>query len=105
MVRAVAGGATPDGILGLLESHGRNPVPQNVAYSIREWADRIRFISCERVFLLSAPDSETVDRVAELPSLRPLVLDRLSPTVLSLRERPEKPSIRKELEGLGVFLR
>ena len=46
---AIAAGATAEEILALLDRHSRNPVPQNVHFSIREWADRIRFVTCERL--------------------------------------------------------
>lgn len=105
VTRALASGVTAEEILHLLEGHGRNPVPQNVEFSVREWAERIRFVTCDRVFLLEAPDEETTDKIQDLPGLRPLVLDRIGPTMLSLRERPDKPALRRELEELGVFVR
>lgn len=105
VTRAIAAGATAEEILAVLEHNARNPVPQNVTFSLAEWAERVRFVSVERVFLLSAKAPETIDQVADLASIRPLVLERLTPTTLSLRQRPDKLSIRRELEELGVFFR
>ena len=102
---AVAAGATAEEILGLLERHSRHPVPQGVDYSIREWAERVQFVQCERVFLLRAPDASVIDRIRELPSMRTLIVDRPAPNTLALSERPDRPAVRAELESLGVFLR
>ena len=40
VAHAVASGMTSEGILGLLRSHCENELPQNVVYSIQDWAKR-----------------------------------------------------------------
>lgn len=41
LLRAMAAGATADGVLDVLEAHARRPVPDNVARTVRDWARRV----------------------------------------------------------------
>ena len=80
-------------------------VPQNVEYSIRGWARRVRVATAERVVVLELPDEKLLDVVAELPAMKGLVVRRISATALALKEWPSDRGLLADLRRLGVYVR
>ena len=54
--------AEADDILGLLENHSRTPVPQNVTFSIRDWALRAGLMRLSKELELVCEDPEVLRR-------------------------------------------
>jgi len=103
---AVVRGLTADDMLGVLHARSdAGDLPQNVEYSIRGWADRVRVAAVERVHLLELGDEGLLNVVAELPGLKPLILRRVSPTALALTAWPSDRKLLAELRRLGVYVR
>jgi hypothetical protein len=103
--RAVVKGMAAADILDFLESHARAPVPQNVAYSIGEWARRVAFGTQREVVLLSMDDAAALDRVLAVPEVGRLLLERLSPTAATLRAKVSDWKVIETLRALGVYFR
>ncbi|MFW6157846.1 MAG: helicase-associated domain-containing protein, partial [Planctomycetota bacterium] len=103
--RAVVRGLGADELIAVLREHAETPVPQNVEYSIRSWAERVRVATAEQVFVFELADAHTLDVVAELPEMKGLVVRRISPTALALREAPSDRSLIEALRTLGVYVR
>jgi hypothetical protein len=103
---AVVRGTTAEEMVGLLRSHSEaGAVPQNVAYSIREWAERVRVATVEGVHVFELGDEKLLSVVAELPEVKRVVLRRLSPTALALSEWPCDRKLLADLRRLGVHVR
>jgi hypothetical protein len=103
--RAVSKGMSAEAILAFLSEHSRNPIPQNVEYSIRDWGEKIAFATQREIVLLRV-DSETVlDRVLALPGVRDMVVERISPTAAALREMIRDWKTLEEMRVLGVYIR
>ena len=103
--RAVVKGLTVADILQFLEKHSRTPIPQNVSYSIRDWGEKIRFATQERVVILELESEKTLDQVLALERVKPLVVRRISPTAAALKDRIEDWRTLEDLRGLGVYLK
>jgi hypothetical protein len=103
--RAVVKGMSAADILDFLETHSRAPVPQNVAYSIDEWAKRVAFAAQRDVVLLTTDDAGALDRVLATPEVRRLLVERLSPTAASLRSRISDWKVLETLRALGVYFK
>jgi hypothetical protein len=103
--RAVVKGMSAADILDFLETHSRAPVPQNVAYSIGEWAKRVAFAVQREVVLLTTDDAGALDRVLGTPEVRRLLVERLSPTAASLRSRISDWKVLETLRALGVYFK
>jgi hypothetical protein len=76
-------GADPDTLLAFLEEASGVPLPQNVAYTLREWAGHYGRVRLEPATLLRAPEGD-VALMQELRAARrivPLLGEALSPTV------------------------
>ena len=89
----------------LVEHSDTGTVPQNVEYSIRGWAERVRVATAEHVVVLELPDEKLLNVVAELPAMKGLIVRRISPTALALREWPSDRGLLANLRRLGVYVR
>ena len=102
--KAVAEGLEPASILKTLSEHSRVDVPQNVIYSIGQWAGKVKFVRQTVVSLVRGRNKEVIDRILHDEKLRPHVVERLSPTALLLSPDLPRDEFAKLLETLGVFL-
>lgn len=102
--KAVAEGLEPASILRTLSEHCRVEVPQNVIYSIGQWAGKVKFVSQTVVSLVRGRTKEVIDRILHDERLRPHVLERLSPTALIVSRALPRNELAALLETLGVFL-
>lgn len=103
--RAVVKGMASEEILEFLEMRARVPVPQNVAYSIREWASRVALLRQREVVLLSASTAEALDRALAIEDVQRLLVERLSPTSAALRSRIAEWETLEALRACGVYFR
>lgn len=102
--KAVAEGLDPAAILRTLSERSRVEVPQNVIYSIGQWAEKVKFVSLSTVCLVRGRNKEVVDRILHDKALRALVLERLSPTALLMAQDIGRERLARLLEPLGIFL-
>lgn len=100
---AVAGGLTEAAILGLLDELSDHEIPQNVAYSISEWAAATLRVSLRRSWLLEAPDEPALARLLAIPEVKALVVAQHGPLVLELKEDPAASGLTATLREQGVW--
>lgn len=80
--RGLKSGLSLSDIVATLEQHSGAPLPQNVTYSLTNWAESFRMIRVHPdVTLLELPDTEALDAVVSSPRWGRLVVTRLSPTL------------------------
>jgi len=103
--RAVVNGMVVAEILDFLETHARAPLPQNVVYSIGEWARRVSFAAQRDVVLLTTDDAGALDRVLATPDVKRLLLERLSPTAAALRSKISDWKVIEALRASGVYFK
>jgi len=103
---AVVRGLSADEMISVLREHAdAGAVPQNVERSIRDWAGRVRVATEDHVHVFELPDEALLDVVAELPEMKRLIVRRIAPTALALRERPADRRLLAALRRLGVHVR
>jgi len=102
--KAVAEGLDVSEILRVLSENARSAIPQNVVYSVKEWAGKVRFVSARRMLVLRGRNREIMDRVLRTLSSRSLVAERLSPTAIVVEEHADLSVLEEELGKDGVFL-
>lgn len=83
--RAIAGGLTAAEILDTLAAHSQSDLPQNIVFSIREYAEKVRFVSLRPALLLTARHREVIDALLQRAEVKKLVQERLGPRVLALQ--------------------
>jgi hypothetical protein len=102
--KAVAEGLEPSRILRTLSERSRVEVPQNVIYSIGQWAEKVKFVTQSTVSLVRGRNKEVVDRILHDKALRPYVIERLSPTALLMSQDVGRDQLAALLKPLGIFL-
>jgi hypothetical protein len=103
--RAVVNGMDVAEILDFLEGNSRAPLPQNVVYSIGEWARRISFAAQRDVVLLTTDDAGALDRVLGTADVKRLLVERLSPTAAALRAKISDWKVIESLRASGVYFK
>lgn len=102
--KAVAEGVEVAEILRVLSENSRGAIPQNVVYSIKEWAGKVRFVSVRRVTVLRGRNREIIDRVLRTLASHGISSERLSPTAVVVEESTDLATLEKDLSTEGVFL-
>ncbi|MGQ0614812.1 MAG: helicase-associated domain-containing protein [Planctomycetaceae bacterium] len=102
--RATVEGYGVEEILTFLSAHARAPLPQNVEYSVRSWADGVRSAVMARGILFTANDPRVVEAILGHSVLRGCVDRVLGPTSLFFNERVLERQVAQELRALGVYV-
>lgn len=102
--KAVAEGVDVAEILRVLSENARGAIPQNVVYSIKEWAGKVRFVTARKVTVLRGRNREIMDRVLKGLSHQHILCERLSPTAIMIESDIELATLCADLARDGVFL-
>jgi hypothetical protein len=87
-VRGLDLGFTGQRVVEVLEEATGGPLPQNVLYSLREWAALYEALTVrEHAVLLEADSAEQLDRMFAHPKIAPLLGRRLGPTTVHVLHR------------------
>jgi|GEM_PF-497516 len=100
--RALRLGRDPAEILNLLHKHALNEIPQNVAFSVRDWASAFGRIRFAQAFTLQVDTSALADELMASRAMRQYILGRLSPTVLIV-DRHKHADLLVALEAEGYM--
>lgn len=101
---AVMGGRSVEEFLRFLESRSLGGVPQNVAYTLKGWAQGVSFAVLERGVVLRAVDEASLDRILAVAGMGALLVRRLGPREALLREEPQDRRLLGTLREQGVHL-
>ena len=97
---ALKEGVEVDSILAFMHQHGERDLPQNVAYSIREWASSFGRIHFADVLLLRCDSEELAAEVSASADIRHYIEGQITPRDL-LVSRAGYEEIVKYLERMG----
>jgi hypothetical protein len=101
LVAALQGGARLAEIERLLEEESGGPLPQNVRYSLTEWARQFERVTVRRAAtVLEADDSAQLDDWLAEPAIGRLLGERLGPTV-ALVPAANLAAVAERLRRLG----
>jgi hypothetical protein len=102
--RALIEGMRLDTIVDTLERNSRTPVPQNVSYSIRDWAQRAGRMELDGELVLSCDDEDTLDRLRSDPGVRSYIERDLSAKRIQLKSKTSPLRMRGLLRDLGYVV-
>jgi hypothetical protein len=91
-------------MLDTLETHSRTPVPQNVLFSVRDWAKSAGLMTLSTTLLLACHDSETLRRFLKDPGTRKYVGEMLGTTSVQLKGRVTPRRMQALLRELGYLV-
>ncbi len=100
--RAAERGLKAEEMLHFLETYSKVPLPQNLRYSISDWAGRYGEIQFRSAFLLCTQTPELADEIKASKKLAPFIKGELSPSALIV-PRGKYPSLVKRLQEAGYF--
>ncbi|MBL8858550.1 MAG: helicase-associated domain-containing protein [Planctomycetes bacterium] len=102
--RALSEGMYLKRIVTTLEQHSRTPVPQNVLYSIRDWAVRAGVMNMADNFVVTAEDPELMARFRADPGVKPLVREVLDERRVRLTSHSTPRRTQSLLRELGYLV-
>lgn len=102
--RALSEGMYLRRIVHTLEQHSRTPVPQNVLFSIRDWASRAGVMQLSNDFIVSADNPELIARFKLDPGVRPLLRESLDERRVKLRPGSTVRRTQSLLRELGFLV-
>ena len=107
LLKGLAAGVRLDDILMLLTTHSAQQVlPQNVVYTIKDWAKAYREIHLREVFLLEASESETVEGLRHVLGNLAVEVRYIGPgNFLVLTKAAIFGDLRKCLRQAGIVVR
>ncbi len=101
---AAARGLTAEEMLTTLEEASPHELPENVAYSMREWCRKLVRLQARRSWLIEAEDPKSLDRALKVPELKSLVVNRPTPHLVELSEDPAAAGVIPLLRDEGIYL-
>ena len=79
ILRALGNGLTIDRIIQLLEQHSQKALPQNVIYTLRDWAKNFKAARIAPVWLIEASDEVAAEQLCKNPTLKQSGIHRIGP--------------------------
>ncbi len=96
--RPLQRGESVERLLETLTEHGRGPVPQNVAFTLREWAAAYGRLRLRRPILLEAAEAVLLEEVLSDPEVAGAVIRRISSTAVEARPEAVEALVGRLLE-------
>jgi len=104
VVRALRSGLGLDDVLQALETHARTPVPQNVAFSIRDWALRAGLMRLAPDLTLVCEEPDVLRRLCQDPGTRRHMGEILDERRVRLKGRVTPRRMQALLRELGYIV-
>ena len=101
---AASAGLSTDEILSFLDEQTRHGIPDNVAYSIREWCEKLVRAEARRAWLLEMGSEEDLERVLQISEVAELVVRRISARIVELESDPVEAGLGNLLRDRGIQL-
>lgn len=102
LLRGMDANMSIEQILQVLEAHGQKEVPQNVAYTLRDWVKLYKKVTISQVFLIEVPDEALADEIAGSSKLQTFGLRRLGPCVIAVNSDINLSELRRALDKAGI---
>jgi hypothetical protein len=102
--RALIEGMRLDRMLAVLEGNSRTPVPQNVTYSIRDWALQSGLMVLNEELLLRCDRPEILKRLGRDPGARQYVTRTIDANTIQLAAKMTPRRMRALLRDLGYIV-
>jgi len=102
--RALRGGMGLVELTGVLEAHSRTPVPQNVAFSLRDWAVRAGLMRLGPQLVLSCEEPEVLRRFCQDAGTRRHLAEIVDERTVRLKGRVTPRRMQALLRELGYIV-
>jgi hypothetical protein len=98
-----AGGGSADEVIAFLERHSQKPLPQNVVYTLHDWARQAQeaAVAAAQPRTIEAKNERVAGEIATSPKLRAYKLRRIGPRTLAIPPETSLRELWRALERLG----
>jgi hypothetical protein len=105
--RAILAGMGLSDTIRFLEDRAREPIPSNVTYTIREWAEGLELIRRHRAVVLRSRTEDGMDRLTDILAEKKIAFERVAPTMAILRGTKAERILlqcREKLRDEGIYI-
>jgi Helicase conserved C-terminal domain len=102
LLRALEGGKNIEHILHTLEEHSQKELPQNVVYSLNDWARSYKGARLSHVLLMEVSSEAVATQLNNSANLKTLGLRQLGPFVFALNSDHDVKKLKQALEQEGI---
>jgi len=102
--RALVEGMALVRMIETLELNARTPVPQNVVYSMRDWAAQAGLLTLDPDLVVRGKDSEVIRRFLQNPGVKSYVRKLVNDNTVQLKRGPSAARMRSLLRELGYLI-
>ncbi len=97
ILRGMRTGLSIDAIIEILQTRCKNELPQNVAYSLRDWAKQYREAVISQVYLIEVPEALTESLIAH-EKLQKQGIHQIAPGIVAVGADTDLNSLKNILE-------
>ncbi|MEE3199421.1 MAG: helicase-associated domain-containing protein [Planctomycetota bacterium] len=105
--RGICAGFTGAQLMEALREYGRNAMPPNVEFSVKEWSQGVEIFRREKVTLIRSESGEGLDRLTELLGHSEIAFERLNKKTMAVRGAKNEKAIlglAEELRQNGLYV-
>ncbi|MBV9711024.1 MAG: helicase-associated domain-containing protein [Ktedonobacteraceae bacterium] len=102
LLRALEGGKNIEQILHILEEHSQKELPQNVVYSLNDWARSHKGATLSHVLLIEVSSEAVANQLNSSSKLKGLGLRQLGPFIFALNHESNLKQVKQVLEQEGI---
>jgi hypothetical protein len=99
--RGMDDGTPIEDVLRFLQTHSQKSLPQNVIYTLRDWARQSREAPLPRITLLEVNDEALAGELVTSPKLRAYRLRRVGPKSVAVPPETSLGDLHRALKRLG----
>ncbi len=92
-------------ILRVLEEHSQKEIPQNVEYTLHDWARLYKDVKIAQVVLLEVSSEALADEICASSKLQAFGLRKLGPCAIAARGEVSVQELRRTLDKEGIVVR
>ncbi|MBA2682522.1 MAG: helicase-associated domain-containing protein [Ktedonobacteraceae bacterium] len=102
--RGMATGKTVAQIIHILERHTQKELPQNVLYTLQDWAKLYKETRLSMVMLIETPSEQVAKQIAAQDRFQRWHIREIAPCILTLDGDANLQEVRNALEKTGVTI-
>lgn len=105
VLRGMEAGLDIDAMLAILEQHSQKEIPQNVAYTLRDWVKLYKDARISQIFMLEVSSESVADEMMVSAKFKTYRLRKLAPRVLVAPGNINIQELRRAIEKEGIIAR
>lgn len=109
LLRGLAAGEQLNDLLAFLSHRGKKPLPQNVSYTLKDWARGYHEVKLSEVVLLEVSGAEAAEALRQAAAELRMDLREVAPGIYAARPTGSRAAfataLRQRLEAAGVVFR